>query len=161
MDQQVVIVVTAAVTGVVWLSSVWLGSHLVRENEHRTWRRDRCLQVYSEILAAVQQVNLESIAAYFGPDCGTQEHADQYKIVMNKIAEMHRVFRSGFLLAPETVKARMVSLVQHMTEVGKELNKCPKIEESDNAAITRKSGELIADFVKAARNDLHFPERSR
>jgi len=46
-----------------------------------------------------------------------------------------------------------------MSEVGKELNKCPKITESDNAAITRKTGELLDAFTNAAREDLgiHLP----
>jgi hypothetical protein len=107
MDQLLVVLITALVTGVVSVSGIWFGSYLTRGNEDRKWRRDRCLQAYSEVLEAVYMVGFEADRVYFGGDCGTQEHGKQTAIVLEKTAEMYRTEQRVRLVAPDQVNARL------------------------------------------------------
>jgi hypothetical protein len=136
------------------LSGVWLGSHLTRGNEDRKWRRDRCLEAYSELLRVVETVHFEADAAY-GAECGTQEHVKQYGIVLEKVAEMYRTEQRVRMVAPDEVNARLETLVKHVgTEIGAKLSKCPKIDENERKLAMEKFAELLVRFTNEARNDL-------
>jgi hypothetical protein len=155
MNQLLLVLITALVTGAVSVSGIWLGSYLTRGNEDRKWRRDRCLEAYSELLRAAESVRFEADAAYFGADCGTQEHAKQHGIVLEKVAEMYRTEQRVSLMAPDEVNARLLALAYHVgTEIGAKLSKCPKIDESERKLATEKFAKLLVRFINEARNDL-------
>jgi hypothetical protein len=151
MSQLLVALITALGTG----ASIWFGSYLTRGNEDRKWRRDRCLEAYSEVLRAVESVRFEADATYFGADCGTEEHAKQHEIVLEKVAEMYRTEQRVRLVAPDEVNARLGALTHHVgTEIGAKLSKCPKIDEGGRKSATEKFAELLVRFNNEARNDL-------
>lgn len=155
MNQLLVVLITALVTGVVSVSGIWFGSYLTRGNEDRTWRRDRCLEAYSELLRTVEMVRFEADAAYSGADCGTQEHAKQHGIVLEKVTEMYRTEQRVNLVAPDEVNARLGALAYHVgTEIGAKLSKCPKIDESERKSAMKKLATLLVHFINQARNDL-------
>ena len=60
MNQILLVLITAVVTGAVSISGIWLGSRLTRQNESQKWRRDRCLEAYSELVRVVELVRHES-----------------------------------------------------------------------------------------------------
>jgi hypothetical protein len=152
MSQLLLVLITALVTGV---PSIWFGSYLTRGNEDRKWRRDRCLEAYSEVLRAVDSVRFEADATYFGADCGTEEHAKQHEIVLEKVAEMYRTEQRVRLVAPDEVNARLRALAYHVgTEIGAKLSKCPKIDEGGRKSAMEKFAELLVRFTNEARNDL-------
>jgi hypothetical protein len=106
MDQLPVVLTTAFVT----IFCVWLGSYLTRGNEARKWRRERCLDAYSEVLGAIDMVRHEADAAYFDADCGTPQHIKQHEIVFEKVAEMYRTEQRVTLVAPDEVNAHLAAL---------------------------------------------------
>lgn len=155
MGQSALLIFLAMVGVAGTLSGVWLGSHLTRGNEDRKWRRDRCLEAYSELLRVVETVHFEADAAYYGAECGTQEHAKQLGIVLEKVDEMYRTEQRVRLVAPDEVNACLEALAHHVgTEIGKKLSKCPKIDESERKLAMEKFGELLVRFTNEARNDL-------
>ena len=50
MNQLLLVLITALVTGVVSISGIWFGSRLTRVAEDRKWRRDRVVEAYAEFL---------------------------------------------------------------------------------------------------------------
>ena len=91
MNQISLVLITAVVTGAVSISGIWLGSRLTRQNESQKWRRDRCLEAYSELVRVVELVRHESDICYLAKECGTEEHTKQAEIVFLKMAEMNRI----------------------------------------------------------------------
>ncbi len=163
MNQLTVVLITALVTGIVSISGVWFGSYLTRENETEKWRRDHALEAYTELIKAVEIVKFESDRIYIAKDCGTKEHNEQAEVVLDKVAEMDRIARRVFLLAPDTVTPSMNALIDHVgTQIAAKSNKCPKIEESEQVEARKKLAELLSSFGNAARNDLgvHPPRYS-
>jgi hypothetical protein len=151
VNQLLVVLITALVTGAVSISGIWLGGRLTRENEDRKWRRDRALEAYSELLGAVDIVRFVSDQVYYSESRINNE----IKVVLDKVAEMDRISQRVFLLAPDAVNASMIKLTHHMgTEIAAKSIKLPKIEESERKAAMAKVAELLAHFRNEARNDL-------
>ncbi|CAN5126653.1 hypothetical protein BH10PSE7_BH10PSE7_40840 [soil metagenome] len=124
-------------------------------SEVRSWRRDRALEMYSEFLKAVEAVTFEANAAFFASDCGTDEHAKQHGVVLEKIAGLDRTARRVFLIAPDEVNALLMTLALYTSkEIGGDLSACPKVDESQQKAANVKLAELLITFTNAARSDL-------
>src|SRR5690348_11318995 len=70
MDVVSIILALLAIGGT--LGGTWLGSHLSKSNEEWQWRRQHCLDAYTEVLAACDTVALKAENIYFieleGPD---------------------------------------------------------------------------------------------
>jgi hypothetical protein len=160
VNQILLVLITALVTGVVSITGIWFGSRLTRKSEDRKWRRDHALEAYTELIAAIDIVIFECDRIYVGVKCGTTEHNEQAELVLEKLAEMDRIAKRVFLLAPSAVNNRMHSLTQHVGEkIAKALCACPKIKEGERDAAKDKLAVLLAAFTNDARNDLgiHAP----
>jgi hypothetical protein len=92
------------------LLGVWLGSRLMRGNEERTWRRNHCLEAYTDVLRACAIVAFETEAAY-GMECATSDHAKQRSIVLEKVADMYRAADRASLLGPQEIRQPLYELV--------------------------------------------------
>jgi hypothetical protein len=155
MSQSALLVLIAilGVTGT--LSGVWLGNRLTRRNEDRKWRRDRCLEAYSELVRVVELLLHECDLTYVGQKCGTEEHTKQADLAYRKMAEMNRIALGMQLVAPRAVKEKMWELTAHVgNEIVPKSIRCPKIEGSEFDSAKTKAAKLMIDFIYDARNDL-------
>ena len=91
------------------LVGTWLGRMLKRSNETRKWRRERCLEAYTEILTSCNIVAFESEIAY-GIECGSSEHNKQTKVVLEKVSEMYRKVDKVILLGSQEVHKKFDDL---------------------------------------------------
>jgi hypothetical protein len=159
MNQLLVILITAMVTGVVSISGLWIGSYLTRENDAEKWRRDHALEAYSQFIEAVEAARFESDRIYISTEykCGTEDHKKQAEVILDKQTKMNRLAQRVFLLAPDVVNERAWDLIAHM---GKEIMvksmTCPKIGESEREPALKKDSELLGYFRAEARNDLRI-----
>jgi hypothetical protein len=151
MGQSVLLIFTAMVGIVGTLGGVWLGRYLERENESRKWRRDRCLEAYSEFLRAAELVRHKCDISYRAKKCDTEEHTKQAELAFLKMAEMNRIARG---VSPNAVEASMWGVSSRIGELVTQSITCPKIELSEVDSAKAKVSKLIVDFISAARNDL-------
>jgi hypothetical protein len=129
-------------------------TRLTRVNEDRKWRRDRVLEAYSEFLSAVESAISVGAMAYGAP-CGSDEHAEQRRIVLEKVAEMHRLSGRIILLAPDAVEAPFSSLSTFITTDFLIMAiKCPKASLDERKAANTKLARLLATFMMIARHDI-------
>jgi hypothetical protein len=160
MDQSILPIFLAVVGLVGTLSGVWLGNRLTRGNEERKWRRDQCLEAYTDVLHTCTIVQYESTAAYVS-ECGTSDHLRQASIVLEKVAEMYRAADRAILLGPQEVHKSVSELTVFCgKEVGGKSTKTAaanldsakhfeasstSVMESGNLAIT--SSQPVCGFV--------------
>lgn len=166
MNQLLLVLITALVTGILSVSGIWVGSRLTRDNEDRKWRRDHALEAYSQFVEAVDEVRFESDRIYISTEyeCGTEEHKKQAEVVLDKMVKSDRLAQRLFLLAPEIVNARAMQLTAHMgTEIVTKSIVCPKIGKNERDAAMKHAAQLLVYFRSAARNDLdiHLPLHTR
>jgi hypothetical protein len=154
MNQFLVILITALLSGAVSVAGIWITNYLTRTSETEKWRRDHALEAYTELVKAVEGVLFEADRIYL-MECGTEEHVKQAGIVLDKTDEMYRLSGRVFLLAPNEVNAHMDTLTLHAgTKIAALSRKCPKSSESEQKAAREKLTEYLVAFRVAARNDL-------
>jgi hypothetical protein len=134
------------------LAGVWLGSHLTRENENRTWRRDRALEAYSDFIRLVDVITAEARWAYLS-ECGTDEQRRHRDIVVEKLSEMYHVISPVMLLA-QAPFSELTSYVEAMGAFASKSIQCPKAPEAEISADREKIFGMGARFLSIARNDL-------
>jgi hypothetical protein len=145
------------------LGGVWFGHLLERSNEKRKWRRERCLEVYTEVLNSCDVVVFEADKAY-GIECGDWKHVEQNEVVLEKVSEMDRALHKALLLLSRDVYRKVFDLADHCgKQIGSKSMKCPKLSESEWHKIRIIDlAPLFADCQFAARNDLElFPKLYR
>ena len=123
--------------------------------ETRNWRRDRCLEAYTDVLKACAVVRSEATAAYFA-ECHTEEHIKHARLITAAIDELQVLVDRVLLFSPK----EMYDDLKHLTgycfgTLGKESIRCPKITSSEWYEIQgARYTEVFGDFIAAARNDL-------
>jgi hypothetical protein len=147
------------------LMGTLLTNYLTRGSDTEKWRRDHALEAYFQMVEAVEVVRFETDRIYISTEyqCGTDEHKKQAELILDKVVEMDRRAQRVFLLAPNVVIEPLSELTAHVGEqIVRTAINCPKIEESQRQAATKKLPELLARFRNAARNDLniHPPQYS-
>jgi len=146
------------------LGGTWLGRLLERSNETRKWRRECCLEAYTKVLRSCRIVLSEAGKAYWETECGTLEHANQDKVVFEKVQEMDRAVDKAFLLGPWDIQESLDNLANHCgKEIGTKSVKCPKLPEDEWHKVCVTDFVVVyGEFCNAARNDLElFPKRYR
>ena len=153
-----IILSVIAVSGT--LAGTLLGRLLERSNETRKWRRERCLEAYTEVLRSCDIVATEADKAY-AIECGSLEHLKQNEIVTEKIWEMYSTIDKAFLLGSEEVQKKIGDLTSYCgKEVGAKSVLCPKLSQGEwhKIRITNLA-PLFVDCRNAARRDLElFPK---
>jgi hypothetical protein len=123
-------------------------------NDAGKWRRDRCLEAYTDVLRACDVVFSEAAAAY-GIKCATPGHLKQAEIVIEMVAEMYRAAGRAYLLGPQEIHQPLNELVIFF---GKDL--CGKASalmrpsEDTWRHIVNRYSHLYTTFRHEARNDL-------
>jgi hypothetical protein len=162
MNQFLLVLITALVTGIVSVTGIWFGSSLTRGNEDWKWRRDHALEAYSTFMQAVDQLRKETDNLYF-VDCDTDAWVKQADLLYDKIIELDRATSRVFLLAPRDVINKMDDLTDNLRNgLVKVSRKCPKIDKDEWKTSGLVSAPPQAAFMNAARNDLgvHPPQYS-
>jgi hypothetical protein len=122
--------------------------------EKENWRRDRCLEAYSEIISAVEAAISVAAVAYGAP-CGSDEHSEQRRVVFEKVAEMNRLSGRVILIAPESVKVPFSSLSTFITtDLLIMAIQCPKASPDERKAANTKLSGLLATFMTMAAHDI-------
>jgi hypothetical protein len=81
--------------------------------ESRNWRREHCLDAYSEFMGLVTMIVAAAGECYY-EECGTERHAKNSRIVFDKFPELHRTSYRIFLLGPPTLAAPLTDLIQFL-----------------------------------------------
>jgi len=135
------------------LAGVWLNSYLTRSKDERQWRRDRGLEVYTDILQASDTVMLEANRAYLEVPESTQE---QLEVLSQKTAEFHHVVHRAALLASNEMTA-LNALVVHVDKMAARAGAFPKLSLDEWGKITTiDMAVIVAKYRTEARNDLRL-----
>lgn len=137
------------------LIGTWLGRLLERSNEDRKWRRERCLEAYTEVFNSCQNLVFESDKAY-RIECGSLEHHKQVEVMIMKILELSQTNDKAALLGSEYAFKMLGELINHCSsEIALKSINCPKLPESEWRKI--RSTDFTAILINsrnAARDDL-------
>lgn len=142
------------------LGGTWLGRMLERSNETRKWRRERCLESYTEVFSSCDIVAFEADKAY-GIECGSLAHKKQCEVVLEKVSEMYRTVDKAILIGSQEVYRKLGDLTSYCgKEIGAKSIICPKLSKGEWHKIRVIDFSLIfGDCQNAARNDLEvFPK---
>lgn len=145
------------------LVGTWLGRLLERSNEKQKWRRECCLEAYTDVLSSCAIVAFE-VDHVYGIECGSSAHVKQMGVILEKVAEMYRARDKALLLGFGEAINKLHDLTFYCgKEMAEKSVKCPKISESDwNKIRIIDYTILLAEFQNAARHDLDvFPKPKR
>src|ERR1700693_4684947 len=124
MDAAIIGLVGVVVGAVISTGVAYLLAVRKEAVEKQSWRRDRALEAYSDVLKASENVHFVAIAAYI-VDCNTEEHAKHSRLIREAIAELHGVVDRVLLLSPKEMYDDLRSLVSYCTgEIGANAIKC-------------------------------------
>jgi hypothetical protein len=144
------------------LGGTWLGRMLERSNETRKWRRERCLEAYTQVMNSCDIVAFEANKVY-GIECGSLAHNKQSEVVLEKLSEMYRTVDKTILLGSQEVHKKINNLTLYCGEITAKSLMCPKLSESEWHKISIKDfTPFYNECLIAARNDLElFPKLCR
>jgi hypothetical protein len=136
------------------LSGVRLGSRLQRENEAEKWRREQCLQAYTELLGACSTVFLEATRAYV-MDMPEKEAKVHRELILTKVSEMLHFKDRVSLIGPDDLELPLRELTMHYhQEVARRAITPPKPSDDEWDKILTKAARLLGIVTTKARNDL-------
>jgi hypothetical protein len=132
--------------------------------EDRTWRRDRALEAYADVLKASTTIHYESVASYVA-ECDTEEQTKHVRLISAAVGELYALGSNKVVLpSPKEILDDLNSLGSYLIVeiVGNSL-KCPKILKTEwDKILGADFIRVVSDFTLAARNDLaiHVPHLS-
>lgn len=136
------------------LVGTWLGRLLERSNEARKWRRERCLEAYTEVFNSCQMVDLAADYAYVYK-CGSLEQNKQVAVITEKVVEMNRTLIKALLLGSPQVEKKLYDLTGYCSgEIAINSYMCPKLTRIEWDKIHLGFVERFSDCLNATRNDL-------
>ena len=141
------------------LFGVWLGSFLARGNEDRQWRRDRCLEAYTDLLRACDIV-ADEVSEARETKRGSLKHATQNGLIANKVGEMYRLSDRVALLGSDGIQEPLSALTLHCGQLvataKADQNKADQKMSDDEMQKAKFTGyvSVYKEFRNAARNDL-------
>lgn len=160
MNQFLLVLVTALVTGVVSFTGIWFGSNLTRGNEDLKWRREHALEAYSNYIRLIDTIIHEASKAYRA-ECGTEELRKSADILVEKLNELHLTSDRIILLSTTDLQKPFSDLSRFVPELAEQYTTCPKIPKAQAAETRSKLAELQASFMMNARNDLGVHPRNQ
>jgi GTP-sensing pleiotropic transcriptional regulator CodY len=132
-------------------------------SEERSWRRDRALEAYVDVLKASATIQFESTAAYFA-ECNTEEQTRHVRSIFGAVGELHALGNRVLLLSPKEMFDDFTNLTGYLsTEIVGNSLKCPKISKTEwDRILGTDFIRVFSNFTVAARNDLgiHVPHLS-
>jgi hypothetical protein len=149
---QTLISVAAALFG------IWLGTRLSRKKDQQQWRRDRCLEAYTDLLRACSVVLDYGMVDWIKQAGGTERLADRDSeshmdlVTKNSRALYHALDRVR-LLAPIEVSKCAQELADHSMKFIQSSGVYPPSGE-EWTKIGKEYSILYDKFKDAARNEL-------
>jgi hypothetical protein len=137
-------------------ASFWLA---IRKEaiETKNWRRERCLEVYTDILRACAIVMDEADEIYHMEP--SVERVAEGKLLFEKVAEMYRLSDRVTLLGPREIHASVNGLTHYYgTDIAARAHKAPKPSDDEWREIRLGAAPLYMKFMMQARNDLGIHE---
>src|SRR3990170_7419358 len=116
-ETSIIAIILSLITVGGTLGGIWLGRMLERSNETRKWRRERCLEAYTQVRSLCDIVAVEANKAY-GIECGSLAHNKQAELVLEKVSEMYRTVDKTILLGSQEVHKKINNLTLYC---GKEI----------------------------------------
>jgi hypothetical protein len=133
------------------LGGIWLGSRLSRSKEDRQWRRDRCLEAYTDVLLGCEIVTTEATKLYLE----LCDRTTQLELLSEKTLELHRATDRIRLLAPEMIPTLYALIVHCESKIATRAGASPKLSLDEWRKITTTDlAVVVAQFTSEARNDL-------
>src|ERR1700737_4426158 len=80
------------------LMGTWLGSRLMRGKEERQWRRDRCLEIYTNFILACEIVANQADQVVVQRKHETNQDTSDVELLYEKIKDMSRAADRALLL---------------------------------------------------------------
>jgi hypothetical protein len=135
------------------LSGIWLGSTLTRSKEDRQWRRDRCLEAYTDVMEFCETVTNAAHKLYLNL---SDNHTKQLEVLTEEVDKFHRATQKAALLCPTEMRATIQALVVHVDkEIATKAGLCPKMSLKEWTKVTTTDRAVIAgQFWAEARRDL-------
>ena len=136
------------------LVGVWMGRYMERSNEATKWRRDRCLEAYTDVLATCNVVLTQACNA-FAMEEPTPQAIAQNTLLMTKVTEMHRAQDKASLIASRETDAALRRLTGHyFREIALRAIEIPKPSTDEWNKIIGVGADLYGSFAALARKDL-------
>lgn len=134
------------------LFGIWLGSWLTRGNQERQWRRDRCLEAYTDVMRACEIVHTEATRLYLE---FSDDPTIQLQVLSEKTSELHRAIQRAALLVANEMVPTLHALSAHTDRVAARAGAFPKLSLDEWKKITITDiGNIVTQFMNGARNDL-------
>lgn len=137
------------------LLAVWLGSRLTRSNEARNWRRDRCLEAYTDVLRVCEELVGKAVDLYL-LDIDSPDRVAEMRLLTAKMEEMYRLSDRAALLGSYEIQAHLEALCRHCgTKIAAGARAKPKLSEDEWRKVRLDDyAALFVTFRNHARNDL-------
>jgi hypothetical protein len=135
------------------LGGVWLGRYLERGNEAVKWRREHCLNAYTDLLRACDVILFEATEAcqMMAP---TDDALAQNDLVLKNVAEMLRLKDRVSLIGSAEIDKPLVDLTTHYQNMAERAARLPKPSAGEWDKLVREAADLYRAVVRLARNDL-------
>jgi len=137
------------------LGGVWLGRYLERDNEALNWRRDRCLEAYTDVLRACDLLYFEVHNLYH------ERSAKEAVASEARLAEMYRLGDRAILLGSDDFRKSIEALMNYYSSARTRVLKSPKASADEWNQIEGYGASLYAKVLVEAQKDLGNPARSR
>jgi hypothetical protein len=138
------------------LAGIWLGSILTRSKEDRQWRRDRCLEAYTDVMRGCEVITNEATKLYLE----LCDPTTQLELLFEKALELHRATQRIMLLAPQMMPTLTALVVHCEKQIVTRAGASPKPPLDEWRKITTTDlAVVVGQFTNEARNDLgvHSP----
>ena len=152
-------IIQTLISVVAALFGIWLGTRLSRRKDQQQWRRDRCLEAYSDVLRACSIMMDQGMIDWIRNEQGVRRTvATDIENHMGLVAKNSRSMYSALdrvnLLAPTEVHKYAEQLVDHCVQFTRASlgNKVPSGKEW--TTICQKYSLLYDSFKDAARDEL-------
>jgi hypothetical protein len=145
-------VLTAPLTGLIAVFSVWLGSRLTRAKDEQQWRRDRCLEAYADVLKGCQVVIDEAGRLFVGV---SDDPNAQLVLLHQKLLELYHALNRTRLLASPEMRDICKELNKLFGEIAVSAGASPGLSIDGWRTLTGgKAGALVDRFAEQAQSDL-------
>ena len=110
------------------LMGAWLGSRLMRGKEERQWRRDRCLEIYTDFILACEIVANQADQVVVQRKHETNQDTSDIELLYEKIKDMSRAADKALLLIPREMDS-IQELVTHCSNLSHAATRSPNADE--------------------------------
>jgi hypothetical protein len=156
MQEASVVTIVVALFGIVGtMSGVWLGRYQERRNEAMKWRRERCLETYTDLLATCTVLLVEATKAALISDPQDKAVREQNEKVLEQLMKLLRLTdKSALIVSPEADEAVRDLMTYYQTNIANRAVNWPKPTEQEWNQLTIQAANLYRKTADIARMDI-------